>query len=216
SGRARRRSQPRTEPGVRLMRTRGESLMRYWRIVALFCLGLLSAACGDEASPTEFNEAGNLHGTWVLEDPDATTYIRVTSTAIRIYEQADTCFRRRDYTIDAVDGTTFSLVSATEQGDWDLRVEGNTLVIQSGTASQQFVASDVNVETLPLCAAVVIFGNLHPSCEELPALDVPGSATGVLEPGDPEWDGTWYDLYSLQLPSASSVTISLTSVDDDL
>ena len=190
--------------------------MRYWRIAALLCLGLLSAACGDESSPTEFNEAGNLHGTWVLEDTEGTTYVRVTSTAIRVYEQADTCFRRRDYAIEAVNGTTFSLVGATEQGDWELRVNGNTLSISSGAGSMDLIASDVNVETLTLCAAVVIFGNLHPSCEELPPLAVPGSVTGVLEPGDSEWDATWYDLYSLKLGAATSVTVSLTSVDGDL
>ena len=188
--------------------------MRYWRTAALFCLGMLSAACGDEDSPTEFNEAGNLHGTWVLEEPEGVTYVRVTSTAIRIYEEADTCFRRRDYTIEAVDGTMFTLVSATEQDDWQLSVEDGTLVVDNGEETVELAASDVNVESLQLCAAVVIFGNLHPSCAELPEVDVPGEATGTLQEGDPEWDGTWYDLYSLQLPVASSVTISLTSVPD--
>ncbi|HEX6588361.1 MAG TPA: DVUA0089 family protein [Longimicrobiales bacterium] len=188
--------------------------MRYWRIAALFCLGLLSAACGDEESPTEFNEAGNLHGTWVLEEEEGVTYVRITSTAIRVYEEADTCFRRRDYTIEAVDGTQFTVVGTTESGDWQLSVEGNTLVMNNGVETIQLAASEVNVETLQLCAAVVLFGNLHPSCEELPEVPIPGTATGTLEPTDFEWDGTWYDVYSLQVPSATSVTISMTSVPD--
>ena len=192
--------------------------MRYWRTAAVVCLALLAGACGDEESPTEFGESGNLHGTWLLEDEGRSTYVRITSDQIRIYEQEDTCFTRSDYGIEAVEGLNFTLVGATSTDEWEFRLgpDGETLTIDDGVEAVTLVSSDINVESLQLCAAVVIFGNLHPSCAELPEVSVGSSVTGVLEPGDAEWGGTWYDLYALKLTAPTPVTIDLASVDGDL
>lgn len=48
-----------------------------------------------------------------------------------------------------------------------------------------------------------------PDCVDAPYLAVGDSIVGMLEPGDSTWsDGTWYDLYSIQLASETDITLS--------
>lgn len=190
--------------------------MRTRTFAAALLLGLAAGACADEDSPTEFGPTGNITGTWLLEEEHGATYVKVGPSDIRIYTQNDTCFSRRDYEIAAVEGVMFTVVSDTLEAQWSFELESGTLQLSDGTSTVALVPSDVSVESLQLCAAVVIFDNLHPSCAELPAIAVGGSLTGVLEDGDAEWGGTWYDLYSLRLSATATVTITLSSVDGDL
>jgi hypothetical protein len=52
----------------------------------------------------------------------------------------------------------------------------------------------------------------HATCSAIPEVTVGGSVSGTLQDGDPRWsdtDQSWYDLWSLQLDTEQTVTITM-------
>ncbi|HEY8470240.1 MAG TPA: hypothetical protein VIL18_11390 [Longimicrobiales bacterium] len=175
---------------------------------------LATMACADDDGVV-FGPGGDLNGTWAATTPEGTVYARITSNTVELYSPVDTCFQLVEFEIRGVDEGTLRLVPEgdTTSVTWAFERDGDVLNLDVGTTTLTLEPVDLDLSTLSVCGGSV--GDFpHPPCSLIPPVVIGGTVTGRLEEGDTRWtDGTWYDLWSLQLESAATVTISLNADD---
>ena len=191
--------------------------MRTITTMALIALALATTACEDE-SGVAMDPSGEVNGTWVVQRAAGTTYVRILPSTVELYVEGDTCFERTRYQITAIDGPQFSLVAeeAGTPASWSFERVGDALAVTMGTEALTLEAISLDVNALKICGGPdPDFPN--PGCANIPVVGVGESLTGALGDGDAQWtDDTWYDLWSLQLAAPATVTITMTSDDQDL
>lgn len=175
-------------------------------------LGLLTttalAACGDNGAGPD----GDITGTWVFEDANGTTFVRITSTTITIYDDAPDCFFSIAFDIVDQDGDVYTIAFEDDPSmTVALEIErvGDNLSFE-GTI---FEPSNVDVSNFEICD--VPGDEFDPtlfSCTSLPTLALNGSVMDSLTTGDPaDPSGFRYDQYQLQLDSTTDVQLDLIS-----
>lgn len=116
--------------------------------VLLLALGLLLMA-GCDAGPSD-SEA--LDGTWQGVSADAPAYLYFDDPVYREYAERATCYAARTSEYEVRAGSTLVIISTRGETSFTFSLEADLLILKGADEETwRFEASDVNVDTLPLC-----------------------------------------------------------------
>ena len=191
--------------------------MRRLTTTALLALAVLTGACDDEDA-VEMGPGGEVNGTWVVQRASGTTYIRVLPSTVEMYVESDTCFEKSEFDIQEIEDVNFTVVPVDggTATDWTLERVGDQLSVVINGEALTLEPSTSSVGELEVCGGPEPEFP-HPGCTNIPEVEVGESITSALGAGDPQWeDGTWYEIWSVQLDAPATVTISQTSDDTSL
>jgi hypothetical protein len=191
--------------------------MRRYAMAALIGLALGTAACEDD-SGVHMDPSGEVNGTWVVQRASGAMYLRVLPSTVEMYVETDTCFLKSEFAIQAVEGVNFTVVPVTggSTGEWALERVGDRLTAIVNGEALTLEPSTESVGQLEVCGGPDPEFP-HAGCLNLPEVEVGGSQTSTLGEGSPQWsDDTWFEAWSLRLDSPQTVTITMTSDDQDL
>jgi hypothetical protein len=166
------------------------------------------AGCGDE------EDEDDVTGTWVLEEGEGTTYLRITESTVTIYGELGACFVLIPLDIVDVDGNEYTLELQDDPGVeflLEIRRAGDDLLLEAEGDQVRYERSAIDVDGLEICDEVGVFDPELADCESYPALTTGAAVTGALTVGD-EASGGWnFDAYRLDLADDVTVRIALAS-----
>lgn len=171
-------------------------------------------------SITGSSSGDGIEGTWVLVDGDYTTYVRITSNTVAVYDgYMDSCFERISFNIVSHDGDVYTLGYQLSDQTMTVTIvrNGDNLVVTFADGSETYQSSNQNVDQLELCTADT-GGGADPSidCSSLPAISVGQTINGELNTSDDINSGRYFDLYGLTLGSPTQVQIDAVSDPVDM
>ena len=191
------------------MRAPGSTFRRLV-VLALAAGGSLASACGDNPilGPGEFQ------GTWSFTDPAGTVVLVITGDSIHEYDEdpiAD-CYEHTAYRILEIEGREFRLETVGDTLRVEIYRDGEDLIAVVGNGREvRYDDSNVDPATLPLCPPPSVTA----ACLDQDALTIDGAAEGTIAITDDENpDGTYYDLYRLEVATATELRIDMTSSFD--